>query len=75
MIMTEKEMAIVKQMGIGSAITPPPANRHPTVMATKSKVLNSGTKICCDCSEEDIFLMKTSIYILKLGHNLKYPSS
>lgn len=75
MIIMEKEMGLVKQMGIGLAIITPPANRHPTGMAIKSQDFNLWSKISCGCSEEDIFLMKTSVYILKLGHKLKYPGN
>ena len=70
-----KRMGLAKQMDIGLAIITSPANRHPTVMAIKSQDFSSGSKISCGCSEEDIVLMKTSVCILKLCHNLKYPGN
>jgi len=59
----KKNMGLVKQMGINLAIITSPVSRHPTVMANKSQDFSSGSKISCDCSEEDIFLMKTWVCV------------
>mgnify|MGYP001852505509 CR=1 FL=1 len=59
-------MGLIKQMDIDLAITPSAANKHPTSRAIKAGDFSSVNEINCGCSEEDIFLMKTSIYILKL---------
>lgn len=69
MIIMEKEMVLVKQMDIGLAIITPSANRHPTVIAIKSQDFNSGRKISCGCSEEDIFLIKTLVCVLKFNRS------